>query len=283
MASQAPSARGGMSFTILGAVLAVLGFGVVFLLGSLQGNKAGASAPAATVPIVVAAANIGFRQQLTVKDVTIKKVVPDDVPPGSLTKPDQVKDLVAAVNITKGQAVTSNLLVQQTDLITGPAPAYLPIPAGYVAYTIPTAELQGVAGFIQAGDYLTIIDGNKPLSTPTVSFVSRTIFTNIHVIAVGPATGAVAPAAGSGGASAPSASGPVKSGGVSSSLTVVVTQCQAEYLNWFIGNGHKLVYSLESYKDYQPQSTTPDPSCPGVTAAHGVTDADIKARYPGLI
>lgn len=267
-----------MSFTILGAVLAVLGFGIVFLLGSLQGgSKSGSAAPAATVPVLVAAGPINFRQQLTGKEVTVAKFVPGDVPPGALTKPDQVKDLVAAVNISKGQAVTSNLLVQQTDLITGPAPAYLPIPSGYVAYTMPTSEMQGVAGFIQAGDYFTIIDGNAPKSAAG-TFVSRTIFTNIHVLAVGPSTGSVAPASGSA-SPAPAQ----KTGGLSSSVTVLVTQCQAEFLNWFISNGHKLVYTLESYKDYSPQASSPDPSCPGVTAARGVTDADVRNRYPGLV
>lgn len=267
-----------MSFTILGAVLAVLGFGVVFLLGSLQsGNKCGGAAPVATVPVLVASSPISFRQQLTGKEVTIAKFLPADVPPGALTKPDEVKDLVAAVNISKGQPVTTNLLVQQTDLITGPAPAYLPIPSGYVAFTMPTSEMQGVAGFIQAGDYFTIIDGNIPKSAGG-TFVSRTIFTNIHVLAVGPSTGSVAPTTGSA-SPAPAQ----KTGGISSSITVLVTQCQAEYLNWFIANGHKLVYTLESYKDYQPQAATPDPSCPGVTAAHGVTEADVRSRYPGLV
>ena len=277
MATQAPTARsGGMSFTILGAVLAVVGFGVVFLLGSLQGGGSKAPAAAATVPVLVAADNISFRQALTAKDVTVVKYAPADVPPAVLTKPDQVASLVAAVNIAKGQAITSNLLVHQGDQITSPAPAYLPIPSGYVAYTIPTGEMQGVAGFIQAGDYISVIAtvAVKGIATTT----SRTIFTNVHVLAVGPSSGTVEPAPSPG---ASSSQTPAKTGGVSSSLTVVVTQCQAEYLNWFLAN-ESLKYTLESYKDYQPQASQPDPSCPSVTSARGVTENDVKARYPGL-
>src|SRR5207302_1523916 len=106
--------------------------------------------------------------------------------------------------------------------------------------------------------------------------VARTIFTNLHVIRVGPA---VAEASGN-------ASGPVGSAhaaGVSSSLTVVVNECDAEYLSWFL-TYTSIRYTLESYQDYQSAPTTQrDPSCPAVTAAHGVTGADVQKRWPGLL
>ena len=66
-----------------------------------------------------------------------------------------------------------------------------------------------------------------------------------------------------------------------SSLTVVVTQCQAEYVDWFIANG-QIKYTLESYKDYKPADTSLDASCPNVDAARGVTIANITQRFPGL-
>ena len=42
-------------------------------------------------------------------------------------------------------------------------------------------------------------------------------------------------------------------------------------------------YALESYHDYlQPGTQTPDPACPSVGAAKGVTLQLIQAAYPTL-
>ncbi len=107
---------------------------------------------------------------------------------------------------------------------------------------------------------------------------SRTVFTNLHVIKVGAAIPDVASADGKSTQPAPP-----RTGGVSSSLTVVMTQCQVEFFNWFSNNGAILKYTLESYKDYQPQDTKVDAACPSATAARGTTVDDIKARWPGLV
>ena len=75
MATQAPAAkRGGLSFTLLGAVLAILGFGVVFVIGASGGggSKAGA-APAATAPVLIAAHDIQARETLLETSVTVAK------------------------------------------------------------------------------------------------------------------------------------------------------------------------------------------------------------------
>ena len=274
MATQAPSAkRGGLSFTLLGAVLAILGFGVVFVIGASGGGSKTGAAPAATAPVLIAAHDIQARETLLETSVTVAKFVPADVPPGALIKPADAKNLVAAVTIKKGQPITSNLLVQTGDVIGSAQPAYLPLPSGYVAFTIPTGEQQGVAGFIQAGDYISVIAVVSPKGAATST--SRTVFTNIHVLKICPSTGEVQPAGGA----APT---PAKTGGVSSSLTVVLTQCQAEFLNWFVQN-ESLKYTLESYKDYQPQDAKPDATCPGVGSARGVTEADVRSRWPGLL
>jgi Flp pilus assembly protein CpaB len=157
-------------------------------------------------------------------------------------------------------------------------PAYLPIPKGFVALTIPTGEQVGVAGFIQAGDYINILASSQVSVFQTSGqqqgpprSVTKTVFTNVHVLKVGPATGQVV----SGGTST-STSG--STGGVSSSLTVVLTQCDAEYLRWLQANA-QLSYTLGSYQDYKPQDTKPDPNCVDATAAHGVGPASVDKRW----
>jgi len=98
-------------------------------------------------------------------------------------------------------------------------------------------------------------------------------------LGLGGAAGAGAGSAGS--AAAPQGAAPPKTGGIASSLTVIVTPCQAAYLAWFLKNA-TVQYTLESYKDYQPQDKTVDTTCPSVSSARGVTLADVQSHWPGL-
>jgi len=72
--------------------------------------------------------------------------------------------------------------------------------------------------------------------------------------------------------------GSTASGGVTSSMTVVVTQCDAEYLKWLLQNA-ALTYTLGSYKDYQPQDTKVDPTCANAAAAKGVGPSQVDQRW----
>jgi Flp pilus assembly protein CpaB len=269
---QQKSGRSGMPYTILGGVLAVIGFGAVLVFMNLGGghsNSAGATGP--QVDVLVASQDIGIRTPVTASLVTVQKFAAADAPAGLYyAKVGDAKNLVAAVDIKKGQPLSPNLLVKSGDTVSGPQTGYLPIPSGYVATTLPTGEQQGVAGYIQNGDYISIV---VFLQGGTAGTNVRTLFTNVHVLKVGPSSGEVVGAAG--------ASGPVRTGGVSSSLTVVVTQCQAEYLNWFVANA-TLKYTLESYHDYKPQDVAVDSTCPSVSAATGVTRANVAQRWPGI-
>lgn len=257
--------RSGAPYTVLGLILAVLGFGAVLLFANVGGGHSGGPASnGPQVDVVVAAQDIGIRTVLTAADLKLQKFAQADVPPGSFTKVDDAKNLVAAIDIKKDQPLTANMLVKSPDAVNGPQTGYLPIPSGFVATTIPSGEQQGVAGYIQTGDYISIVAFVPGAGGQNV----RTLFTNVHVLKVGPASG-------------DSSQPTTKSGGVSSSLTVVVTQCQAEYLNWFIANA-QIKYTLESYKDYKPQDVAVDATCPNVNAATGVTKANILQRWPGL-
>ena len=105
--------------------------------------------------------------------------------------------------------------------------------------------------------------GGKGLHRPVLSvfytYRTKTIFTNLHVIKVGtPCTN----------------SNP-------SSLTVVVTECQAEIITWFLAYA-SLKYTLESYQDYLQGTPPPDPKCPDAGQGKGVTLQQIQALYPTL-
>jgi Flp pilus assembly protein CpaB len=244
-------------------VLAVLTFGGVFLYTTTaSGSGAG------NVPVVVAAHDLPIRVPVLPADLTVVQYHSADVPPGSFSSVSQIKDVVAGITIAKGQPVTGNLLLTSADAVIGPQTAYLPIPTGFVALTIPTSEQAGVAGYPQVGDYLSLV----AIIAGKTSTNIRTIYTNVPVIRIG----AAPPPTASGTAGVP------QTGGLSTSLTIVVTQCQAEYIAWFLANG-TLRYTLESYHDYRPQDVSADPACPDANSAKGVTHAEVAARWPGIL
>jgi Flp pilus assembly protein CpaB len=241
-------------FTLLGIVLALLVI-AAFVLVALNASS-GTNVPYQSV--VVAGKDLQPRLPIDAGSLEIKRMpVPNNYPQVFFNRIADVQGMVPLVTILTGQEVTSNVVVKPNQAL-GSQSAYLPIPSGYVALTIPTSEQQGVADYIQPDDYISVI--------ATVSaagkVASKTIFTNLHVIKVGTngSTGSTAV----------------------TSLTVVITQCQAEIITWFV-NYASLKYSLESYHDYlNGGAQTPDPGCPNVNSAQGVTLQTVQKAYPTL-
>jgi len=227
-----------------------------FVLVALNAQNAGASP---SMNVVVASKDLQPRVAVDASALEMKSIpVPGTYPKVYFTRLQDVQGLVPLVTIPIGQAITSNEVAKPIAAL-GSQSEYLPIPSGYVAVTIPTSEQQGVANYIQPEDYISVI--------ATVSsagkVASKTIFTNLHVIRVG----------------TPAAPGSATSN--STSLTVVVTECQAEVITWFLDYA-ALKYVLESFHDYLQPGVNPDPACPTVTAAKGVTLQVIQAAYPSL-
>jgi len=256
----------------------VLAFGGVFLLGNTLG---GGGSSNQTISVVVARQAIPIRHILTTDDLDVQKVSGNfTTANNTYTNKSDVVNLISEIQITKGSVITSDMLAKDISAVpSGAAPAYLPLASGYVAMTIPTGEQQGVAGHISLGDYITVIaSGSSSIfltgaSTSTAKVVSKTIFTNIHIIGLGPATAGVQSA--TGGAST---NGGSATTGVTSSLTIELTQCDAEYFVWFLNN-MTLRYTVESFHDYLVAPTQPDPTCPTVLAAKGVSQTEVDARF----
>ncbi|HEY8761254.1 MAG TPA: Flp pilus assembly protein CpaB [Candidatus Dormibacteraeota bacterium] len=228
---------------ILGFVLALVAFVGVFVLGRVASNVG-----TATVVVVIADRDIAPREVIDAGALALTRVPVTAAPPGFLSKLADVTGTTAQIRIIRGQALTANVITNSPDQITDPAPAYLPIPQGDVAFTLPTNEQQGVGGYIGAGDYIDIIAtiNTSVVSATNPKVVTATVFRHVHVIRVGPPLDAK-----KGG----------QQQGVSSSLTVVLGECDAKVLDWLIANA-SLRYLLESYKDYQPAATPAASTCP---------------------
>jgi len=246
-------------FTILGVVLALVVI-AAFVLVALNAST-GTNVPYQSV--VVATKDLQPRQPIASGSIDLKRVpVSPNYPPILFTKISDVQGMIPLVTIVSGQEITSNVVVKPSQAL-GSQSEYLPIPSGYVALTIPTSEQQGVANFIQPDDYISVIATVSTVSGNVAKVASQTIFTNVHVIKVG-------------------ANGTNGTAASATSLTVVVTECRAEYITWFLTNA-ALKYSLESFTDYnRTGSQAPDPGCPNVDAAKGVTLQIVQKAFPTL-
>src|SRR6202140_4502208 len=243
-------------FPVLGILLAVLVI-AAFVLVALNAQN-GAASP--SMNVVVATRDLQPRVAIDAASLQVTSIpVPGAYPKVYFTRLQDVAGLVPLVTIPTGQAVTSNEVAKPSAAL-GSQSEYLPIPSGYVAVTIPPSEQQGVANYIQPEDYISVI-----ATVATAGKVAtKTIFTNLHVIRVGMAGGTAGSASNA------------------TSLTVVVTECQAEVITWFLDYA-ALKYVLEFFHAYlQPGPQTPDPACPSVTAAKGVTLQVIQAASPSL-
>ena len=243
--------RRGRLYIIIGSVLAVLAFGTAAGLASLPLFTSSATG----TKVVVAKNDIGARNKIQTSDLELKVVTP--MPPASFTDISLVAGKGARVDIPAGSPVTANLIAQAPDLLSSSDLTYLPIPTGYVATTVPTSEEVGVGGYVQVGDRIIVlatINTSVFGASPGVPVV-RTVFKDLDVIRVGPATGQP---------TTPQ---------VTSSLTVLMTPCDAEYLFWLLNNS-TVKYELESSKDYGATQ----PTCPE-SPAGGVGPKDIDARW----
>lgn len=247
------------------AFVAMFAFGIVFVRGSQSGRN---------VSVVVAAQDIAPRQPITPDLLSISNVPASALQPHAMTSVAQLGGFSALVAISKGQVITSNIVSSNPDEIALGGPSeYLPIPAGYVAITLPTSEQQGVAGYIAPDDYIDIVatvnidlillNPNGSSSVLNHRQVTRTVFPGVKVIRVGPPS------------TAPKQGQPQ---GVASSITVLMTLCDAQYMNWLIQNA-ALKYVLLSYKDYNTNPPQPDASCPSTTSPEPIGPKAVDARW----
>lgn len=242
-------------YIVIGAVLAVLAFATAAGIASLpllQGSSGGTR-------VVVAVHDIKARTLILDSDLTLSSISP--VPAQSFTNIKDVTRKGARVDIPAGSPVTANLIAATSDLLSSSDVAFLPIPSGWVAVTVPTSEQVGVGGYVQVGDRISMLATvNTSAFGQNPGFTSvRTVFRDVDVIRVGPAASQ-------------------QNVGEASSLTLLMTSCDSEFLFWLLNNA-TMKYELESNTDYGQPPQQPDPSCPKLVSATGVGPREVDARW----
>ncbi|TMC82426.1 MAG: Flp pilus assembly protein CpaB [Chloroflexi bacterium] len=245
---------------IVGIALALLAFLIMFAFGIVFASK---SQTGTQLRVVVAGRDIQAREPITADMIAVSTFPATAAPPKAFSRLADLSGFSAVVAIPKGQAITTNLVAANPDEIALGASSYLPIPKGYVALTLPNSEQQGVAGFIAQGDYINVLAevNTSQFSSISPRSVARTVFTRVHVIRVG--SQSVAPR-----------QGPVQ--GIASSITVVMTLCDAQYMEWLIINA-TIKYVLIPYTDYGEAPA--DPACPTTSAPPTIGPQQVEARW----
>ena len=212
--------------------------------------------------VVVAKTDLTARTKIQASDLELAAVNP--APPQAFTNLNSVAGRGARVDIPAGSPITANLVAQAGDLLSSSDVAYLPIPSGYVAVTVPTGEQVGVGGYVQVSDRITMLAtiNTSLFGGSSQDPVVRTVFRDLDVIRVGPPTTADQGSAQQ----------------VSSSLTVLMTGCDSEYLFWLLNNA-VLKYELESFTDYAATPTKADPTCATLASAGGVGPKEVDLRW----
>jgi Flp pilus assembly protein CpaB len=244
-------------YIIVGTVLAVVAFLAAAALASAPFLFPAAQAG---TKVVVAKNAIAARTRIQASDLQLLAVSP--VPPESFTAIKDVQGKGARVDIPAGEPVTANIIADSPDLLSSSDVTFLPIPSGYVAVTIPTSEQVGVGGYVQVGDRITILASvnTQAFGAGQAVLAVRTVFKDVLVLRVG----AVAQTQGA--------------ATLGSSLTVLMTACDSEFLFWLLNNA-VLKYELESPKDYGATPTTPDPNCESVVSAKGVGPKEVDGKW----
>jgi Flp pilus assembly protein CpaB len=252
--------RRGRLYIVVGAVLAVVAFATAAGIASLpliQGSTGGSR-------VVVASHDIKARTLIQASDLMLANISP--APPQAFFLVKDVTGKGARVDIPANAPVTGNLIAQSGDLLSTSDATYLPIPKGWIAVTVPTSEQVGVGGYVQNGDRITMLAtiNTEVFGQSPGRAVVLTVFHDVPVLRVGPSNGQAASS--------------TINGAVTSSLTVLMTACDSEFLFWLLNNS-SMKYELQSYSDYGSLPTQPYDKCPNVLAAEGVGPKDVDNRW----
>lgn len=159
-----------------------VGLGVTALVAAYVRGAVPAAAPVATVPVVVAAAGVPAKTELTRELVVLRPVARELVPPGAASRVDAVVGRVTTVPLARGEVVLESKLASRDR----PAGLAYRIPDGLRALTIAVSEVVGVAGFPQPGDAVDILAS----FSEEVAGAAKTqlLLENVAILAVGQET-----------------------------------------------------------------------------------------------
>lgn len=160
--------RGGRILILLGLLLgAITALGSFMILSSA--TELGRQIP--TKPVVVALQPIRARSAITIDAIGVKDWPEAALPPGAqfFEKTEEITNTLALIDIYPGQIILKPMVIdkKQAGEIGTRSNAAFVIPTGKVAMAFGISEITGVAGALQAGDYVDVLLTLQASSLPT--------------------------------------------------------------------------------------------------------------------
>jgi Flp pilus assembly protein CpaB len=194
-------------------------------------------------------------EALSVQQVAIDKRRRADLPATAVRREAEIAGQVAAVDLSGGEIITTNMFVADTDLSGSNSTN---IDKGNVAITISVDQAAGVAGLIQPNDSINIlataeseegegigVAGEQPARTSGFSFPSPAVyaFQDVKVLAVGQSLGE--PVAETAEGEAPPAEAPANAG-------LITVQLPPEDAALLASVRNSALYLTLNRPDYEP-------------------------------
>jgi pilus assembly protein CpaB len=226
-----------------GALLSlVLG---VFVYSALSADSIGA--PVRTV--VVARQEVPAYTQFTASNMdqllTTRNFLVDNVPRETLTQPVQAVARITTVRLLPGEVVMNT--PDRLATSEGGSRASAAIPEDKVAFTIPANDTLTVAGALNPGDRVNIIATWAPQGEPAVT---RVLYQDVRVFAVGPWQPAGDPEADTDSGSAPPRAS-------ATSITFLLDYSQAAELQYLLQTGGSIALALRRLDQHAEVTAAP--------------------------
>jgi len=172
---------------LMGLVCAVL---VGVYLSGLDSNESGGGAIGASVPVVVAAADIPAQTSITAEMVTVREVPADLVLAGSFAEVAPVLGKKTQVQIVAGQQIlpTNAIDANAAQEVFGPdAPISLLIPEGKRAFAIYVSSVASVGGLARAGDHIDLLSTQEVTGSDgdNAAVNACVVLQDVQVLAIG--------------------------------------------------------------------------------------------------
>lgn len=245
-ASSSNRTRTATSFVVIGLVLATVGFGLTFYLGT----QLAGSTP--TVQVLVARRAIAAGTSLSQADVAPKNYLAASAPASSLHRADEVVGRIARVDIAAGDPILASMVGSVSQ---GFAPvSVLPVPPGYAAvqFAVPPP-----AGPLIAGEYVDVIAtvNLSVFTSGATGSVSRVVFPAVEVVHVPGQSQQSQPLV---------------------MVGLLMNECDLAYATWLASSTTLTVALLPQQQGGAPPADT---TCSGLVTNRAVGAAEANARF----
>ena len=150
-------------------VVLALGCGLVAAIGVsqvLDARNKGPADQAETQPVFVAMTDIAANEELTAQNIKLEEWPKNHLPPGALTKLEDVEGKRCRMRMYAGEPILSSKLVGAADAVG----AAKDIPAGYRVEHVNVDSVTGSSNLILPGDRVDVLlfrqpTGNNPNAT----------------------------------------------------------------------------------------------------------------------